>query len=292
MSSTHEAPHPRWDLALVALTLLAALGSPLHIGPMGRAIVLVAAGLAFAVRPQILQHYLAWFVLAGSFAVTIFSDLFAMGNHHFLGAYLSLATGLVLWGRSAHWREQWANNGRWLLVGVMVFAVAQKLLSPEYLRGDFWGYFLSFGLAGKFVFATGFWDGTVEVFRQNREFLAALGGSGLTDGAAATLKEPFPHFKIIVLVLTWGTLAAEALIALGFLLFRRALFAHIFLMGFVLLLTLIRPEVEFAALLLVLGFMVCSSARQRVLRITYGVGVALCLVLSLILQNVGLGVAF
>lgn len=292
MSSTHEAPHPRWDLALVALTLLAALGSPLHIGPMGRAIVLVAAGLAFAVRPQILQHHLAWFVLAGSFAVTIFSDLFAMGNHHFLGAYLSLATGLVLWGRSAHWREQWANNGRWLLVGVMVFAVVQKLLSPEYLRGDFWGYFLSFGLAGKFVFATGFWDGTVEVFRQNREFLAALGGSGLTDGAAATLKEPFPHFKIIVLVLTWGTLAAEALIALGFLLFRRALFAHIFLMGFVLLLTLIRPEVEFAALLLVLGFMVCSSARQRVLRITYGVGVALCLVLSLILQNVGLGVAF
>ena len=72
-------------------------------------------------------------------------------------------------------------------VGVMVFAVVQKLLSPEYLRGDFWGYFLSFGLAGKFVFATGFWDGTVEVFRQNREFLAALGGSGLTDGAAATL---------------------------------------------------------------------------------------------------------
>jgi len=291
MSSTHEAPHPRWDLALVALALLAALGSPLHIVPMVRAIVLVAAGLAFAVRPQILRHHLIWFVLAGSFALTIISDLLARGNHHFLGAYLSLATGLVLWGRSAQWREQWANNGRWLLVGVMVFAVLQKLLSPEYLRGDFWGYFLSFGLAGKFVFATGFWDGTVEVFRQNREILASLGGSGLSDGAAATLKEPFPHFKIIVLVLTWGTLAAEALIALGFLLFRRALLAHIFLMGFILLLTLIRPEVEFAALLLVLGLMVCS-ARQRVLRISYGVGVALCLVLSLILQNAELGVAF
>ena len=291
MSSTHEAPHPRWDLALVALALLAALGSPLHIVPMVRAIVLVAAGLAFAIRPQILRHHLIWFVLAGSFALTIISDLLARGNHHFLGAYLSLATGLVLWGRSAQWREQWANNARWLLVGVMVFAVVQKLLSPEYLRGDFWGYFLSFGLAGKFVFATGFWDGTVEVFRQNREILASLGGSGLTDGAAATLKEPFPHFKIIVLVLTWGTLAAEALIALGFLLFRRALLAHIFLMGFILLLTLIRPEVEFAALLLVLGLMVCS-ARQRVLRISYGVGVSLCLVLSLILQNVELGVAF
>ncbi|MBL50167.1 MAG: hypothetical protein CMP28_14640 [Roseibacillus sp.] len=290
MSPTREGFERRWDLAMVALPLLAALGSPLHIAPLPHVFILVTAGLAFALRPRILQQPLLWLLLTGVFGVTICRAPLAVGNHHFLSAYISLATGFILWGRSTQWREQWAGNGRWLLVGVMVFAVVHKLLSPDYLKGDFWGYFLSFGLAGKLIFATGFWEGPVEVFRQNREALSALGGSGLTDGAAASLKEPFAHFRTIALALTWVTLVAEALIALGFLLFRRPTIPHIILLGFVLLLTLIRPEAEFAALLLALGLMTCRT-QQVSLRISYGAGITLCLILSLTLQNTGLGVS-
>lgn len=291
MSLTREGSEWRWDLALVALPAFAALGSPLQINTLVHAFILVGASLAFAIRPQILEQPLFWFALMVVYGVMICREPLAVGNHHFLGAYISLATGLVLWRPSACWRDQWAANGRWLLVGVMVFAVIHKVLSPGYLRGDFWGYFLSFGLAGKLIFATGFWDGTVEIFRQNREVLVTLGGSGLTDGAAAALKEPFPHFKTIVMAFTWVTIVAEALIALGFVFLVRTALPHIMLLGFVLLLILIRPEVEFAALLLALGLTVCET-RQLALRTSYRTGVLLCVILSLLLQEMGLGVLF
>ena len=290
--SADPAPPPQRPEAELYLAAAAAFGILTLLPPTGAPVrggVLAAAGAALAIRPQVMRDARAWLGLALCFVAAIAIDPLDVGNHHFLGAYFCLATGVILWDRANAWREQWACNARWLLVGVMAFATLQKLLSPEYLRGDFWGYFLSFGMAGKFVFATGLWDGSVEAFRENRATLAALGATGLSDGASAQLAEPFPHFKTVALLLTWATLAAEATIALGFAVFRRSQLPHLLLLAFVALLILIRPEVEFAALLLGLGAAV-NTRKSRRIQLAYGVGIGLCLVLSLALQHTDLGV--
>ena len=71
MSLTREGSEWRWDLALVALPALAALGSPLQINTLVHAFILVGASLAFAIRPQILEQPLFWFALMVVYGVMI-----------------------------------------------------------------------------------------------------------------------------------------------------------------------------------------------------------------------------
>ena len=250
-------------------------------------VICLAAVVVF--KSQLLEQSRLWFALTLAFALWIAGNPLGVGNHQFVGVYLCLATGLVLVHRDSEWRSQWAFNARWLLVGVMAFATIQKLFSPEYIRGDFWGYFLSFGLAGKFVFGTGLWDSTVSLFQENRETLTTLATNGFGDESSAPIKPPFTYFKVVVMAITWATLAAEAVIAITYALFPRSAFTHTFLLVFVGVLLLIRPEVEFASFALILG-RVSAGELPRSLKIAYNLGIAICLALSLALHHVDLGV--
>lgn len=282
---------PALDLLLAATVALTILSTQLPLGVGGRTLAMViAAVFVIAVRPDLIERPPAWFAAAAGMLLAISTNVLAAGNHEFLALYFCIATGLVLWRRDPGWRDQWACNGRWLLAGVMVFASAHKLLSPEYRSGEFWGYFLSLGFAGKFVFASGFWDSAVDGFRENRN---VLGGHGYlyADGSSARLGQPFPYLRTVALCFTWATIAAEALVAAAFACSRRSILPHCLLLGFVFLLLLIRPEVEFAALLLVLAC-IASGGRSPSLQIAYGIGIGVCVLLSLALQGVELGVSF
>ncbi len=286
-----DASHrPAAELYLAAAVSLVILSGWPAFGLLPRATLIVCLAAAVVLKPQILEQAWLWFALAAAFALCIAIDPLRVGNHQFLGAYLCLATGLVLFRRAPEWRSQWACNARWLLVGVMAFATIQKLLSPEYIRGDFWGYFLSFGLAGKFVFGTGLGDAAVIVFQENREALATLAAAGLGDGASASIQPPFAHFKAIVMAFTWVTVAAEAVVATGYALRPQAELTHAFLLTFVGFLILMRPEVEFASLILVLGG-VSALRLPSSLKIAYALEIGICLALSLALEHVDLHVA-
>ncbi len=286
-----DAPHrPAAELYLAAAATLVILSGWPAFGLLPRVTLIVCVAAVVVLKPQILEQAGLWFAFAAAFALCIAIDPLRVGNHHFLGVYFCLATGLVLFRRAPEWRAQWACNARWLLVGVMAFATIQKVLSPEYIRGDFWGYFLSFGLAGKFVFGTGLGDATVIVFQENREALADLAAAGLGDGASASIQPPFAHFKTIVMVLTLATVAAEAVIAMSYTLRPRAALTHVFLLSFVGFLILIRPEVEFASLVLVLGA-VSALELPSSLKTAYALGIGICLALSLALYHVDLHVA-
>ena len=286
-SGTQHDPAAELYLAAAASSVILSGWPALALVPRVTLTICLAAVVVF--KSQILKQSGLWFALTVAFALWIAIDPLRVGNHQFLGVYFCLATGLVLFRRAPEWRSQWAFNARWLLVGVMAFATIQKLFSPEYVRGDFWGYFFSFGLAGKFVFSTGLWHTAVSVFQENRETLTALAANGLGDGASAPIEPPFAHFKAVVMALTWATLAAEAVIATTYTLFPRAATTHAFLLVFVGLLLLVRPEVEFASLILVLG-RVSAGELPRSLKNAYNLGIAICLALSMALHHVDLGV--
>ena len=279
-------------LWLAATSLVLALSAALPVGVPGRSGVLLVAGLGVGCRPRLLHHPGIWFGLAAGFAMVVALAPDNAGNHHFLAGYLGLATGLVVGGQGAGWQAQWACNARWLLVGVMGFATLQKLLSPEYLRGEFWAYFLSLGMAGKLVFATGLWDGAVEVFRENRNGLAVFVAGDPAVGGEVVLAEPFPYFRTVVMGLTWVVVVIEAMIAVAFASGRAgARWPHYLLIGFVGALILVRPEVEFAAILLALGAIVAVHGRApSALHWVYAAGIGLCGLLSLLLQGRELGV--
>jgi hypothetical protein len=206
-----------------------------------------------------------WFTIFALAATAPVFESLAADNHKYLTGYWALTILLAL-HQSTRMDDELAarylrNAARWLIVLVMGFAVFWKVVTPDYLSGDFFHHELLFDK--RFRTAALFLGGaTTDLLDQNAKHLAqVLHWSGEWGQAAF---ETTPKMKPLALVLSWFGVGLEALICLAFALPRNvwlARYRDVPLIGFVVTVYPLATVMGFAGLLLSIGAAQASSPR-------------------------------
>lgn len=257
---TEHAPRPRdrltaavsrgmptgYDLVLVLTLLLLVL----YTAGVAAVIVQSLAIAALIHRPLARRPGL-WIAITAALLVDLPYAWYVLVNHSFLIIYWCLALAVAL--RSDRPARVMATSARLLIGLVFLFAVTWKVLSPDYLSGDFFAFTLVTDERFAVVSETlgGAPPGATE---RNRTALETWHTGG--DTPAIEL-ETGPNVALIATAMTWWGLTLEAVIALLFLLPPRSRGPtrrrELLLLVFVATTYPVAPVVSFAWILLILG---------------------------------------
>lgn len=219
---------------------------------------LALAGLLFSTARR---SSLFWFTLTCFLAAGVFYNWHVVDNHKYLLCYWTLA--LVVSASLADGGRSLAVSARWLIGLTFAFASYWKLVSPDFLSGDFFHYSLLFDprFSGKLQ-ALGWVDPSLLELNEVAHRALISYDSHLDSVQLATV----PGLDRLALGLTWWSLALEAAIALAFLVPRRARIAglrHGLLIVFVVSTYAVAPVIGFGWLLVAMGFVQCDRSRRK-----------------------------
>ncbi len=240
--SLHE---PAWPVTLAVATL---------------------AVTALVLRPMMRSPWL-WLGLAAVLALAYTQSWFQQNNHDFLKLYWCLGLGAALLAADPVRAVRF--NARALIGLCFLFAFVWKALSPDYVSGAFFNYFLlqdtRFALIAEHL--VGLDPGALRQALTDRVAYTAFG-----DPAGA-LAVPFAaEARGLAGVMTWWTLFIEALVAAAFLLPRRVWLARwrdAVLLLFVFSTYIVAPILYFAWIILAMGIIQCERETSRYLPALY-----------------------
>ena len=234
---------------------------------------LVIAGLLFK---RVRTDPRMWCVLTALLAVALYVDWHPRDNHQYLIIYLSLMLFCIFHISREHRDQVLATSGRLLIGAVMVFAVIWKAITPDYLSGDFFHHGLLTHPHLQNIAAV-FTDVCADVLAENSQIVALFDLNYLTTTPEDSVAiEGSPQIGTMAFVMTWWTIAIEAIIALLFLWPRRFGGGHsVVFYGRHLALALFiattyppAPIIGFGWALVILGLADCAD-RPTVLRPLY-----------------------
>ena len=249
-------------LRLTAIALLLRPTGPWSVRP-----VIIALAALVLLVPVVMRAPATWFALSGLVTARIIWDWPIPDNHLYLSAYWCLALALAL--GSSNCQRVLSASSRLLIGLVFLMAVVWKAgLSTDYLDGRFFRVTLL--TDPRFEDPTLLLGGlTANQLHNNRHYLEPAEGSKRTpDGP--TLVEP-PPFRRLVVLLTWGALITEGLVAASWLLSFAVWplnLRHPLLLMFCAGTYAFAPVAGFGWLLLAMGLVSCPPER-RVWRAAY-----------------------
>ncbi len=259
----------RNDLRAIALVFVAYLLHSSGTVAVPKAIAVFFVLGALVLRPRWLQSWRLWLGVACLMLVDIVRLPFHIANHHYVLTYVSAALTLSLTthGRNAVVALQ--TNARWLLVGIMGFAVVHKLASEPYVDGSYLAYMIANGSLGDTVL--GYCSGCTEAIEANRPAIAQLmADSPLAP--AVELRSPLLHVGGIGL-LDWGrigavlVIVAELWIVLLYAFVPKHRMTHISTLVFVCGLAFVRQELVFISTVATLGLFACQGRHGGIRRL-------------------------
>jgi hypothetical protein len=216
--------------------------------------VMCVAGLLY---PPVARRAAFWLWLSiASFALRNVYNWAYTDNHVALYSYWYLALGCALSSRAP--MAILALNARLMIGLVFMFATLQKLLSPEFIKGDSVTFFL---LHDRRFFSLAQFAGI------HADQCAAVRSS--MEQLVSSIDLPVnARLKLLAMSLTWWTVLVESVIALSFLVPRSPrLRAYPDLALFVFVLTTfpVAPVIGFAWILLTMGYSQCPAKMKKVM---------------------------
>ena len=209
-----------------------------------------------------------WAATTAILALSLWLNWFAVDNHKYLEAYLSLALCCTFTAAEADRPAILAGTARWLIGLCVGLSVAWKLISPDFIDGSFFEFTLL--VDDRFAHVASWFGGvSLETLYQNREVEHML-THGYVQGVAVedvTLKSS-AQLKLLAGCITGWTLAIESLLALAFLLPSRLRLSWLrdpALIVFAATTYLVANVQGFGWLLMILGIAQCRRTRAAFL---------------------------
>lgn len=210
---------------------------------------------ALVLRP-LMRNPLLWLGLVGVLVLAYTQTWYQQNNHDFLKLYWCLGLGVSL--LAVNPMKAIEMNARVLIGLCFAFAFLWKALSPDYVSGAFFNYFLLQDTRFE-VFAdhiVGLDPGALMRERIERVMYTAFGDP------SGTFAVPFgAEARWLGWAMTWWTLFIEAVVALAFLLPRRfwlARWRDAVLLLFVFSTYFVAPILYFAWLIVAMGIVQCD----------------------------------
>lgn len=225
------------------------------------ALPLAVIGIAGLLLRPLLANSSYWLAMSAFAAFACFRNWHLVENDMFLATYWAIALHCSLLTRTP--RETAGSQARWLTVLFMAIGCAWKFSSPDYLNGTFFkAALLTDGrLAGLSRVLAGV---SASSQHMNGVRIAELGAFDATAVAVPILGGA--RLALAAGLLTWGTLALQALVTLVFVAPPRPFLARLkipLLLALVLTVTALSKTAGFGWILLAMGVAHTSTDDRR-----------------------------
>lgn len=206
------------------------------------------------------KHPIVWLVLLVLLGFDLYQFYFRVANHHFMMLLVVLS---VVFYRYHKCTAILQKNIQMLLVVVLLASAFQKLMSQQFINGDFYYYLMN----RAFVFDVlhPFFPETLELAKSNSESILALQNTNPNNKESIVLNNVFPNIGAISLVYAWFTIVLEFIAALAILFQPRSAWTHILFLGLILGILCTRLEMGFMGLLAICGLFLCNTIKMRLL---------------------------
>ncbi|MEZ5042039.1 MAG: hypothetical protein R2828_19235 [Saprospiraceae bacterium] len=209
------------------------------------------------VDQRMLQNAYFWLGASVLFAINIAVDWYTPANHHFLANYLCLVLFLAFLQPREEQEAFIANNFRWVTAILFFFVTFQKIMSPSYMDGSFFGYMIAHG--GFLDLFQGIIPGFQELIDANAKNILNFSDiNPRVQTAIDLVVADGSHFAFYSKGLAYLVIGGELLTFLSFLLFKEGKIRHILLIMTIFGVLFTRAEGGFLSLLCVLGFLQCT----------------------------------
>jgi len=213
------------------------------------------------------KHPIHWIVFFMLLLIDLYYSYFWVANHHFMLIFMVL----VVIFYSYHKRSDvLLKNIQLLLFIVVIASVIQKLMSSQFMSGEFYYYMINRGsLFRNFIDVLP--DG-LEVVKSNSESISALYESNPNNGENIVVKDVFSNLGKISYIFAWGIMVLEFIVAIGVIWKPRSTWTHLLFSIMILSILCARLETGFAALLAICGVFLCRNINLRLLYIIIVLG--------------------
>lgn len=220
----------------------------------------------FFLRNKI-KHPIIWIVFFTLLVLDLCLLYLRVANHHFMLIFMVLSVLLY----SYHKRSAiLLKNIQMLLVVVVMASAFQKLMSSQFMSGEFYYYMFNRGsLFG--VFLKLFPESFV-VAKDNVQNIITFETIDPNYAQSIVMKDIFPNMGAISLVFAWITVIIEFVVAVAVLWKPRNTLTHLLLTMLILGIICTRLEMGFMALLAICGVFLSNNFELRLLYVLIAIG--------------------
>jgi hypothetical protein len=219
------------------------------------------------------KHPILWIAFSIILVLDICTMYFRLANHHFLLTYMAFA---VLMFQYYKRKDVLLKNIQMLLFVVISASVVQKLLSRQFMSGEFYYYMMNRGSLFRFFF--NFSPEISEIISANRDSLMALKTTDPNLKESIVLNGVFPNSGVINLYYARITVIVELIVGIAILLKPKSTWTHLIFIVMILGILCTRFETGFMALLAVSGLFLCKNS---LLKLVYVMIVLGCITLMI-----------
>ncbi len=217
------------------------------------------------------KHPLIYIVLCLLLIIDLYHDYFWVGNHHYMLLFMVLSVIIYDYHKR---NDVLLKNIQILFVVVILASGLQKLMSSQFMSGDFYYYMINRGTLFKnFV---RFFPESLDVAKSNAKNMFELQAVDPNLGESITLKNIFPNLGAISHIFAWVTVIFEMIVAFAILWKPKSTGAHLLLILMILGILSTRFETGFMALLALSGLFLCNNTYLRLMYVLIITG---CIVL-------------
>lgn len=239
---------------------------------------LVFAGLFLvALFIRKITQPLLWYIFLTILVSDLICDYFVRANHHFLLIYLTVLIIIFLQNSKL---DDIISNIKLLLFIVLLFSSIQKLLSPQFISGDFYYYMINTGSFFKPLLY--FNQEMNDIVLANKAQIAELGKLNPNDSNVVKLQNVFPNQDTMCRVYAWFSIFMELITGILILWKPKHIFTHVLFILLILGIFLTRLESGFMALLAISGIWLTDHFKIRAIYVILTV-----VMLSIMITRIG-----
>lgn len=223
------------------------------------------------------REFKIWIILfLATLLIDLSYDYFWVANHHFMLIFMVLSVLIFTYYKR---KDVLLKNVQIILVIVVLASGLQKLMSEQFMSGDFYFYMMNRGsLFRKFI---DFFPDIIEIIMSNRDNMEALKNIDPNLGHSIVLKDALPKLSLMSQIFAWITVIIEILVAIAILIKPKSFWTHLLFSAMIIGILCTRLETGFMALLAICGIFLCNNLKLRFLYTLIVIGCFLFIVTKL-----------
>jgi len=213
------------------------------------------------------KHPIIWIVFFVLLVFDISTMYLRVANHHFMLTFVVFSVLLYYYHKHV---AVLLKNIQMLLVVVVMASAFQKLMSSEFMSGEFYYYMFNRGYL--FSIFLKFFPESFMIAKSNVQSIIAFETIDPNTAQSIVLTNIFSNIGSISLMFAWITVIVEFIVALAILWKPRNTWTHLLLIMLILGIICTRLEMGFMALLAICGLFLCKTMKLRFLYILIAMG--------------------
>ncbi len=201
---------------------------------------------------------LLWYIFLVILISDLICDYFVRANHHFFLIYITMV--IIVYLHNSRLQDL-VTNIKLLAAIVLLFSGIQKLVSPQFVSGDFYYYMINTG--GFFKPMLYFNENMNDIVLSNKAQIAELTQSDPNNLKTITLQNILPNLDVLSHVFAWVTIIMELLSAILILWKPKHILTHIVFILLIMGVFFTRFENGFLALLAISGVWLSENYKIR-----------------------------